>query len=755
MDVQVEKTGYWLNGIPLWYCRLHWPSHYRGTQHVPVTFYQPASMYSVLAPLKDVGEGGVTLRFKSNKIGEGARDVMIYGVQVLEVELEESGDTPVGCRVVIADRRWRLGLYIMEQNWSVLYQGRFLEGTAKDKLTPYTLDEAMEILSKQPPFKGYMAEGWAAQLKAASRNGAKLYLPDDQLFAGQNLVTTLQKMLEWWSFDLSVNRKGKFYFADRHPGSGDDQGLAKLKAISKALEWVDYAPPIDTNIAKAGLPKNVKVPFWEDHNLLVPKRGVQIPEGATGSTNELTKSGPDVEHGLEAVNVYKALASWYEFRNLVLIYGFTYSVLDEEVRKYLERDRWQGTRFDVTRANSENQKEKLFSMWHAFTENERVAFALVHEDKDAPQKRGAWANFELGVRSSDGVMHARRIIGDWTELPEKITFDWKNIEKIRRGRPTRIELSNPLAIPRRSTATFTGKRAPEAIGGHITVRGESIFVGRELDGPEDEEYDFGQFAPFEPVWQQDKLGVFKLEIDKRRLHAGSDAQVGIPENVFDVLMVSNIDGSIPGKIGGDDPDTRDDYRRKIVEEANLKAEAQRSFIVWDLDYIFWVFINARRMAPNTKDKFWVEEVQGIPDGDVDELWLEADSRYAAIRDYVDYANAENTEATKEKSRPNGNDGYGKILNRDFVQSEAVRRAINAILELIEPRAFSHEFLAYDVPLDVELKGALQSFMIKADGKVIVGEVSVGTISSERARRDEATLRAANQKAELDGKQVRR
>lgn len=717
----IEPSGYWLDGVPLWRTRMVWPGNYRGCAFVPCKFWQPHAMFQQLKGLKDKGEAGVTLRFKSAKIGGGHREQVFKGVQVADVVEQKQGID--GCIVVLADRRWRLQFYVMGENWNILYQGQYLQGTAKARLVPYKLKEALEILAVQKPFIGYMRSDWRTPL---NRLPDDAYVPDDLLFAGQNLTKMLEKMLDHWGFDLSVDTEGKFYFADRGVSNTGDPGLAKVRGLYTGLEWVRDYPSINPARARGDLPKYIHVLFHEDHNLAVPHQN-DIPFTSSAGSGGTT-------HGLVTRQVFKLLGGYYYWDEALRVYGYSPNNIGLGPRQLLHSPNWYGTELYVK--NSFPDAEKRFTLYIAVTESERYLYAVTHARLN-DGFAGAWANIEMGWRDASGILFARKAVGDWTELFDKIVPPAAAYDASGGlGQNWVTKAPVPLVEVHSATTKIVGNAEPRV--GEITPSRRAILsVTRNA----------ADAAPFNPAWKQRENGIFALELDKRRVKVGSDALIGRPQFV-PVLNVERPNG--PGFVGK----AKQSTYQKYLETLGLRIRQKREDLVWDMDYTFWIIVNARRMYPNSKARFWTEKVKAFSSGTVDHIELEADDRVVCRRDYVDYITP-NVAGTTEKNRPNGNDGYGRCLNKEQLRAEAFRRARLKIIELTEPLPWSHDFLAYDKLPDLTLDGSMDSASIKVDGWLIRGELAMGRRASEMAQRDEAMIRATNQGAEVAGKRLRR
>lgn len=722
----IEASGYWVNGLPLWKTRLYWPALYRGCQYVECKIWQPADNFRWLKTLPR-SEEGVTLLIKSATADGSRRQQLFKGVQVVDV-IEHKPKGIDGCQLILADRRWRLQFYIMGENWSLKYQGNYLAGTAKTKLTPYTLKEAMEIITSQAPFAGYMRKGWSSAFNRVP--GA--YIPDDLLYSGQNLTKMLEKILDYWGFDLSVDEDGNFYFADRGVSATGDPGIAKIRAAYNALEWVRDYPSLNPARVRGDKPKKFYIYFFEDHNLAVP----YLPDPDARSTGI---GSPGTAHGLVLRAAYKSLQGYYLWADLLEAWGFDFDTIGLEPRRLLHSPHWYGTQLWLDEKVTQAERERRFAIYMAVQECERAIYAIVHEDLE--RKAGAWTDMELGVRDASGILFARKAVGDWSELYDEITPPAKAFDVSGGlGRLWVTKADIPLVEIHSSSIVVTGKAVPPVGGSPFEKAGQKQRLS--------EHRDLADAAPFTVDWKQQSNGIIELGLDKRRVKPGSDALIGTPQEPVPLLSIDRPNG--PGNIGK----VKDKLYQKYLQNENLRVRQKREDLRWNMNYQFWIFVNARRQIPNSRDKFWREEVSAFGDGTIEYMELEADTRITCQRDWVDYITPD-IDGTVEKSRPNGPDRLGKCLNRPQLRAEAFRRARLEIIRMTEPNAWSHEFLAYDKIPSLTLEGSLDSVMIKCDGWLIRGELAVGRRSSDMAQRDEATMRAATQIADMAGKRLRR
>lgn len=726
-------TEYWLGSVPLAYTRIKWPMAYRGTQHVPCVFYQPTEMFDLIDALPR-NEAGVTLKVICQ--GEnGPYEQQIKGVQIVSVEKLVERDEADGCRVIIADRRWRLEEEIMQQSWSLLYQGQYLEGTAKSLRKAYRLDVALqEHLIGQYPFAGYMANGWDTAIKP--RGDFNYLVPNDLLYAGKPMAPTLQKLLEWWGVDLSVDIDGNFYLATRLSGpTGDDDGLEIVKQYFKEWEWIDTEPEVNKKRSDGRLPKKIKIPFWERHTL-------QVPYGNIVDTKKPSTGGgggggdvPKPPHDLELVPAYKVGGRFLNYENLQTAYGVS---LTDKPREFFLSPTMIGTKLYHGAVDSTDiEQGKKFTLTQIIAESERVYYGIVHTKNNT--QKSAWTDFALGVVSGDGVIQPRDAIGNWTELYEKIN-----------PKPG-IVTGNVLIenVPIARVHTFLDQYDAQ---GKLKDTFEP-FVDKPisladlgLDRPAwEQKRSLAEAAPFNVTWAAKEVGIIKLSLDKRRAKPGSDAIIGTPESVGFIGTRVNLREKL-----------QKSYKQKY-KALNLKMQQHRDDMIFPVDYSMWIYVAATRNFPNNKDKFWVETVDGVQDGDVEEMWLEADMRTFAYRDFVNKTPAVGLQNhTEEKKRPNGNDGYGKVLNRGELKRTAQMRGDLALMALLEPAAWTHEFLNFTVVAKFKkMKGAMDSIVLDINGKVVKAELAMGTRSNDQARRQEAMSRAIRQVQEIAGKKLER
>ena len=744
-------TQYFLGEVPLAYTRIKWPMLYRGTAYVPVVFWQPTFMYEKLKDLTK-GEDGVTLTVRCQGKAEGAYQESIQGVQVIKVEKIARKGRADGCRVEIADRRWRLQGEIMGQSWSMIYQGRFLDDTAKSRTKPYRLDEALQRhIFNEYPFKGHLRADWKDPIKP--RGDFDFLIPNDLLFAGQPMVPTLQKLLEAWGIDLSVDLDGDFYLANRLGGKTSDPGLAEINGKFDQFEWVDTDPEVRGFRQKkdARLPKVFKIPFWERHTL-------QVPHGEFDSLGrQTTNPMPIDEHGLALIEAYKGLGRFWSYEKLLLVYNKSPALIGDQPRQKFMQPNLKGTPLYVAeRGIDQDEREIRFTLAMSIQESVRKYYAII--DREDESQKVAWTEFALGAISGDGVVQPRDAVGDWTELFDKVVkptlaqaqTDEKYVQIMDGAIPM------PIVDVHTKNSTFRGSARlnPADFLGTIKKAGQR-FIG--LIWPKISiTRDQAEAAPFNVGWAAKDIGVIQLELDRRRVKPGSDAIIGIPQSLPEI----NAPNPAATEKARDNDAVRE--RRKAVFDAKyrrlgLRVRQLRQDMIYPIDYKFFIYVVATRQVPNNRDKFWVETINGFATGDLEEMWLDADPRMHAYRDFVDYSKTGRPElSTIELLRPNGNDLLGKILNRREVRRRAQARADLMILKLAEPHSWSHKFLNFPLVRQIaKLKGAIDTITLDIAGMVVKGELSTGTRANTAAVVEESTMRSVRQVQEMGGKKLAR
>lgn len=744
-------TQYFLDGIPLAYTRLKWPLLYRGTQYVPVVFWQPTFMYDKLKNLSRE-EAGVTLTVRCQGKAEGAYQIDIEGVQIIKVEKMTERERPDGCRVEIADRRWRLQGEIMGQSWSLLFQGNYLDDTAKSKTEAYRLDEALKRhVTNRYPFKGHLRDDFAQPIKP--QGNFDFVVPNDLLYAGQPMAPTLQKLLEWWGIDLSVDLDGNFYLANRLGSRSSDPGYSEVKARFAEFEWVETKPQIEDFKQKkdARLPKVFKIPFWERHALQVPHGEFPSKDTTTGNPLPLT------EHGLALVEAYKALGRFFAYNNLLRVYGKNPNTITDKPRTYFMQPNLKGTKLSVTeRGLDADEREIRFTLATAIQESVRKYYAIV--DREDESQKVAWTDFALGVCGGDGVIQPRDAVGDWTELYDKVVVPRSALAFDRGEAYSQLDngkIPIPIVEVHSRFKEFPGQERSELgvfsefarkLGRKVGIIRPNLAKTRNQ----------GEAAPFNVTWGAKDIGIIKLDLDKRRVKPGSDALIGAPSTI------PELNGPNPNKGLKDDDNDNSKKRRKAVFDAkykilNLRVRQTRQDLVFPIDYKFFIFITATRNVPNDREKFWVETVPGFPSGDLEEMWLDADPRMPAYRDFVDYSKTGAAEITTiELRRPNGIDQFGKILNRQEIKRRAFARAQLMQLKLAEPASWSHPFLNFPLVRTIgKLKGAIDTIMLDISGKIVKAELSMGTRANTAAVLEESNMRAVRQVTEMGGKKLAR
>lgn len=789
-------TGYWLGGVPLWQTRLYWPAFYTGARAIVVPFFQPGSMAEELQPLvarsqqSGTTASGVDLVIQSARV-DGTERLTTYP-DVVVVSVEWINDGPTGCRVEIADRRWLLQKTIMDENWNLKYQGQYLPGTSHEPFAPATLEQAWRKLAGQVPFRRSINMD---AVKVMSVDGESIPIPEDRLTAGMRMDFGVDHLFEHWGLGLYVNSRAEFDIADK----ARMDTIPELEAAAETLELVGWQREMLARRASA-VPKAIEIPFWEDHNLLVPKvplsedRDDVLP-APNFEENELDYlRGTRTDHGLTLRPVYKFLDGYYEWLSLLTVWGYDAAAIGHApLRFYMHQD-WHAQdpgsladALNINRADNDLEYERRVSLKAAVDESERRFYAIVHAK--GQYGVGAWTNMNLGRRDGWGTLRPFGVIGDWTELYDEV----KRAPSFRDSLIQYNEVGVQLAIIHRSTAQFTTGRAPPSIStdtpswyrerrrlaplpavqGRIWPRHDVSMETIPIPDPalDPSVRNFGEAAPFAPQWAAGggDAGVIELQYIPYKANPGSEAVIGFPvRNLRAWLRVG-------GGLGL--PAVYDGIWREFFGSLTTKVKLDRQNLEWDPEYQFWICVSARRNYPNDKRKWWIETVTleeaGVkphvtPDSFGDNMMLEADDRLAAIRDLVNYARApltgtaspQSVEALleslgRETNRPNGNDRFGKCINRREVRTEAIRRARLAYLQILEPAAFSHEFLAYDEIDVIPKHGIVDSVIVKIDGWEVVGELNVGSRVDAHLMRSEAAQRAANQHAELGGKPVRR
>lgn len=728
----IVPTQYWLGDVALAYTRIKWVLAYRGTQYIPVVFYQPTSMYEELSALpRDVA--GVTLKV-SYQGKDGASVTEIKGVQIVKIEKVATSEEPDGCRVTIADRRFRLQAEIMPQNWNMLYQGRYLRGSALGAVDPYDVENALrDLILEEAPFDGHTRGDWDDFAHESPFPASGPTIPDDQAYGGQPLASGLQKVMDWWGFDLLVDTDGEFYFDTRYAKPGaEDEGLNIIKQYYDNFEWIDTAPDVSNAVKNGLLPKKIKVPFQERHTLQVPYEN-PVPESFK-KTEVLgqPRRGLSSFAELKLIPVYQTLGRFFDYENLGIMYGVK---LSQKPRKNFMSSTMEGTELYHgvgTKAGVERQKDFTLSL--IIQASERTHYAIVNGGKD-PSLAAAWSDFALGAVGPDGTVEPRGAIGDWTEFYDKLP---ERDRLFTNRAPAGTHVAR-LAIVKTHTFKDIFRQTKE-VKDRIEAAGYPTTEGRPKWS---KTRTMAEAAPFNVSWAAKESGVIALSLDKLAAEPGSEAIMGTPVTVKTLLDNS---GTLAGI-------------NKLYRAMKADVVNSREALVFNTDYKMWIYVTATRNFPNTEDKYWIETIDGDPDGDLDEMTLDVDPRYFAYRDFVNHTQAPGlAKHLHEEARPNsanGFDGYGKILNRATIEARAKARAELTLAALKEPAAWSHEFLNINV-ITSEIKkltGAIDSVLLDINGKVVKGEITMGRRSSDINRREESIMRAIRQTKKLGGKRM--
>lgn len=774
------KTRFQINGtIDMWLTSLNWPI-YRGAKHVPVTVYQPGEMYEVLADLK-YSELGHSLDVTCNGPGGQPYNIRIHGVFVIDVQKIHDGED--GVRVVFADRRYLLNHRVMDESWGILFQGKYLAETAQNSVTAWKLADALEkFILPDFPFKDFTRQDWREPF---DKTGLDMRIPNDILSAGKAFAPALDALLDYWGFDLAVDTEGQFYFADRIEDARGQRetsanvggGFAWIRDHTGEMEWILREPDFSGAETRfqAMTPEKFKVKFWEDHTLQVPFGGkVEVVERTiSSSTLEGRKLATATgQHGLQLRQVYEALGGFYTYKNMLRAYGEDPRKIGDQPRRVFNKPNMADTKLATGKGTTSSAEQEIrFTIQEVIRASERTLYAITH--KGGGGFPAAWTSMKLGKLSVSGNIDPQKVVGDWTEifrkvvghafpqLPELIPAPigailpsgpvrgpiWQAVLDYFRNVGKRSDewkegsrvstLKIPLAIIYTVSRLFDGADTPTILEEEADLEE----VGQPAFAVEKRRMD--EASALGVKWKAAPAAIVELTSDQRRVKGRSDTVIGVPLNI-PVLIIKNIAAA----------DTKASGFKRFVARNQLKGASQIEDMAWDLLYTFWIKLTARRNAPNSDKKFWIEEVSGPDGAGGPEMEMEADPATPARRAEVDYIRQRVSE-TQERNRPNGNDGFGKILNRKEVEEEAERRVRNKIAEMTADAAFSHDFMNIEILARRTLMGALDSFMLKLSGSVVFAEMNTGVRGQEETRRSEAERRSLQTEAEVQGKLVRR
>lgn len=176
---------------------------------------------------------------------------------------------------------------------------------------------------------------------------------------------------------------------------------------------------------------------------------------------------------------------------------------------------------------------------------------------------------------------------------------------------------------------------------------------------------------------------------------------------------------------------------KVIEvEDRAKAHFKTSFEVT-------VYIVATRRLPNTEDKWWLEDVAGFSDGDVDRVELPVPAELMCLRDYVDPANGKN----------DAGDGFGSVLNTQALEDDAKRRA--GMWKLLHTAELDGDGLSESVFgfRDVRIQGPIKEISLECDGPKIQTRIVAGNLGNEVSRSKTLIARQNARRQATKGLQV--
>lgn len=701
-----------LEGIDLDITAFVMPVHYRGVDYVPVEIRQGGDRFEEFKLLedrmKDEFAGGLHMHLEYED-GEGQkRDLDLYQLQLLDLTKVDEG--PTGTRIILADLRYLLHFAPMAQSWNLLYSMLYQRDTALSNREPMTLLALLNKLPEIAPrvFANRMhpeALDDVADLQDAE-------IPPDQRTGGNPQAAALQKICEQWAVDLCVDptkRQGQFYFANRADlPSGT---LAFLKNMSEALDWIGDPPDLDQPPSAVAIPRYIKKPYWEDHNLEIPFVAVDELERATIAKGQALVSTVKFPHGMIMRQVFELGDTYLYLDELLAALDFVGVLFERSPNEQhsLGAVMMNPILFDSPlspdgHTSDESDYKTRIILVSAIREGVRRLYSI---EPSNGNMRAAWMNLTPGLQDATGVLRDARPRGEYTLLYQGISDE--DLARPNRAAKLGEYFRNTTYAPDSDSAPFAVQRVHE---GELVVQ----LTFKNFDG-----------------------------IPK------ADAAVpGKPTNL-DML-----------KVWGDQGPMNEKLRKALKRAPELAALAKnmniRENIAMRDDYTFAVYCVGRRYYPNDERKWWtytidVEADFGITGG-IGEVMLPPSEDLFARRDHVQGmlgADGFADTVKVEKERPNGNDGFGICMNKAELKRDALREARAYVESILNRAGPTLPFAEISELANVRCVGRIDSWALKVNGAEFTGEVTVGPRADDVAKVRKAFHDQALRKAQIGGK----